>query len=48
MQAWLVLSFPTADGGGDMRREPGYLAALVYMSLCPQQAWFNVRSMSPH
>ena len=47
VQAWLVLSSPTADEGGEVQREPGYLAALVYNSLCPQQAWLNVRSFPP-
>ena len=44
VQAWLVLSSPTADEAGRSQREPSYLAALLYVSLCPQQAWLNIRS----
>ena len=46
VQAWLVLSVPAADEGSGTQREPGYLAALVYVSLCPQHAWYNTRSAS--
>ncbi len=47
VQAWLVLSSPTADEAGRLQREPSYLAALLYVSLCPQQAWLNIRSLLP-
>lgn len=46
-QAWLVLSSPTGDEAGRLQREPSYLAALLYVSLCPQQAWLNIRSLLP-
>ena len=42
-----MLSSPTADEAGRLQREPSYLAALLYVSLCPQQAWLNTRSLLP-